>query len=200
MTSRTNRGFTMLEMVITIAISLTMAGVTFMALTPLLNQSHVDAAYDTTFSAISGYRNQAITRTQRYILTFSTPGTITVQYWAGGVPVSPAPVTVATFTLPADMQFAVQPGLPNPGPDGFGDGTQPVTFNPCTVIAAGQPCLILMPDGSGQDDMGNYNGGLVYVSRTGDLYSTRAISFIGPSGKVRGWRLYNQNGNVWVQQ
>jgi prepilin-type N-terminal cleavage/methylation domain-containing protein len=198
MTSRKNPGFTMLELTITIAIVLAMAGVTFVALTPLLNQSHVAAAYDTTLSAISGYRNQATTSTERYILTFTTPGTITVQYWAGGVPVSPAPVTVATYTLPSDIQFAVQTGVPNPGPDGF-SGTAAVTFNACT-ITSGQPCLILMPDGSAQDDIGNYNGGVVYLSRPGDLYSSRAISVIGPTGKIRGWNLSNQGGSVWVQQ
>jgi prepilin-type N-terminal cleavage/methylation domain-containing protein len=200
MTSRKNRGFTMLELLITIGISLTVAAITFVGLTPLLKQSHVDAAFDTTFTAISGFRNQATTRTMSYILTFPTPGTITVQYWPGGVLVSSAPVTVATYTLPADMQFAVQAGFPNPGPDGFGDGTAPVTFNPCTVVDAGQPCLILMPDGSAQDDTGNYNGGVVYLTRAGDLYSSRAISVIGPSGKIRGWHLNNPGGNAWVEQ
>jgi prepilin-type N-terminal cleavage/methylation domain-containing protein len=200
--TKKNRGFTMLELLMTIAISLTMAGVTFMALKPLLNQSHVDSAYDTTLSAISGYQSQATSRTRRYILTFSTPGTITVQYWGYAAPpaASPAPVTVATYTLPPDIQFAVQAGFPNPGPDGFGNGTQPVAFSPCTVIEAGQPCLIFYPDGSGQDDLGEYNGGVVYLTRPGDLYSFRAISVIGPSGKIVGWRLYNQSGNTWVQQ
>jgi len=200
MTSRKNRGFTMMELLITIAISLTIAGVTFMALMPLFNQNRVVAAYDTAFSVIRTYRNQATFQTQRYVLMFSSPGTITVQYWPGGVPVSPAPTTVATYSLPPDIQFAVQTGFPNPGPDGFGDGTQAVAFNPCAVIESGQPCLIFYPDGSAQDDQGNYNGGVVYLTRPGDLYSSRAISVIGPTGRTRGWRLYNQSGNTWVQQ
>jgi len=166
---------------------------------PVLRQNHVDTAYDTMLSVIATSRSQAMTQTQRYILTFSSPGTITVQNWAGGVP-APAPVTVATYTLPSDVEFAVQASFPNPGPDGFGDGTQPVALNPCTVVDAGQPCLVFYPDGSAQDDAGNYNGGVVYFTRPGDLYSSRAISIIGPTGKVRGWRLYSQNGNTWVQQ
>lgn len=199
MTSRKNRGFTMLEMLITISIGLTVAGITFMALMPLLSQYHVDTAYDTAFSVISTYRNNAKTQTQRYILTFSTPGTITVQYWAGGVP-SPSPVTVATYVLPPDIQFAVQTGFPNPGPDGLDNGTTPVSFRPCTLVDVGQPCLVFYPDGSAQDDIGNYNGGVVYLTRASDLYSSRAISVIGPTGKIRGWRLYSQNGNTWMQQ
>ncbi len=200
MTSRNNRGFTLTEMLITLAIALTMAGITFMALMPLFNQNHVDAAYDTTFSVISTYRSQATSQTRRYILTFSPPGTITVQYWAGGVPVSPAPVTIATYALPPDMQFGVQAGFPNPGPDGLDNGTAPVSFSPCAVVESGQPCLLFYPDGSAQDDAGNINGGVVYLTRPGDLYSSRAVSVIGPTGKIRGWRLYNQSGNTWVQQ
>jgi hypothetical protein len=147
---------------------------------------------------MSSYRSLAITQTRRYILTFSAPGTITVQYWSGNA--SPVPVTVATYTLPTDMQFAVQAGFPNPGPETLSSGTEAVAFNPCTVTEAGQACLIFYPDGSAQDDMGNYNSGVVYVTRPGDMYSSRAVSVIGPSGKIRGWRLYNQSGNVWVQQ
>lgn len=193
-----NRGFTLLELLITVAISMTMAGVTFMALMPLFNKNHVDAAYDTTLSAISSYRSLAITQTKRYILLFSTPGTITVQYWSGNA--SPVPVTVATYTLPADIQFAVQPGFPNPGPESLSDGTQAVAFNACAAVESGQSCLIFYPDGSAQDDMGNFNSGVVYLTRPGDMYSSRAVSIIGPSGKIRGWRLYNQSGNTWVQQ
>jgi len=208
MTSRKNRGFSLLELLIVIAIGFTMAGVTFMALMPLFKENHVDAAYDTTLSVIRNYRNQAIIQNKRYILLFTAPGTITVQYW-GYVPppaVSPAPVTVATYTLPSDIQFAVQAGFPNPGPDGatFGTGATPVVFNACTTVEAGNPCVVFYPDGSAQDDAGNpgnYNNGVVYLTRPGDLYSSRAINIWGTTGRVRGWRLYKQGGvNTWVQQ
>jgi len=197
MKSTTNRGFTLLEMLITIAIGLIMAGVTFMTLMPSLKMNHVNSAYDTTLSVIRNYRNLSITQSKRYILTFTAPGTITVQYWGVGVPVSPAPVTVATFTLPPDIQFAVQAGFPNPGPDGFGTGTTANTFNNCVLV--GQSCLIFYPDGSAQDDLGNFNNGVIYMTRPGDLYSSRAVSVFGTTGRVRGWRLL-QTGNTWGQQ
>jgi prepilin-type N-terminal cleavage/methylation domain-containing protein len=206
MTLRKQRGFSLLELLIVIAIGLTMAGVTFMSLMPLFKENHVDAAYDTTLSVIRNYRNQSIIQGRRYILLFTAPGTITVQFW-GYVPppgVSPAPVTVATYTLPPDIQFQVQAGYPNPGPDTFGTGTTPIVFNACTIVEAGQPCVVFYPDGSAQDDAGNpgnYNNGVVYLSRTGDLYSSRAIDIWGTTGRVRGWRLYKQSGvNTWVQQ
>ena len=199
MTSRKHRGFSLLELLIVIAIGFTMAGVTFMALMPLFKENHVDQAYDTTLSVIRNYRNQSITQSKRYIITFTAPGTITVQYWGWAVPVSPAPVTVATFTLPPDIQFAVQAGFPTTAPDGFGTGVTALDFDQGMGLGS-QNYVMFMPDGSSQDTLGNYNSGVLYLTRTGDVYSSRAISVFGTTGRVRGWRLYNQSGNKWVQQ
>jgi prepilin-type N-terminal cleavage/methylation domain-containing protein len=199
MTLKKNRGFSLLELLITCAIGLTMAGITFIAMMPLFKQNHVDQAYDTTLSVIRNYRNQSITQSKRYIVYFTAPRTITVQYWGVGVPVSPAPVTVATFTLPQDIQFAVQAGFPNPGPDGFGTGATAIGFTSCALVT--NPCMIFYPDGSAQDDVGNFNNGVVYLTRTTDMYSSRAITVFGTTGRIRGWRLYKQGGvDKWVQQ
>jgi prepilin-type N-terminal cleavage/methylation domain-containing protein len=194
-----NRGFTLLEMIVTIAIGLVMAGVTFIALMPLFKENHVDAAYDTTLSVIRNYRTLSITQSKRYILTFTAPGTITVQYWGVGVPVSPAPVTVATFTLPPDIQFAVQAGFPAAAPDGFGAGATAIDFDQGMGLGS-QNYIMFMPDGSSQDTLGNYNSGVIYLTRAGDLYSSRAVSVFGTTGRIRGWRLYPQGGNTWTQQ
>jgi prepilin-type N-terminal cleavage/methylation domain-containing protein len=205
--ARKSRGFSLLELLIVIAIGLTMAGVTFMALLPLFKENHVDQAYDTTLSVIRSYRNLSIAQSKRYVIVFTAPGTITVQYWGYVTPpaVSPAPVTVATYTLPPDIQFAYQAGFPSPGPDGFITGASPIyAAYSCTIVESGNPCLIFYPDGSAQDDSGppgNYNNAVVYLTRPGDLYSTRAIDVWGTTGRIRGWRLYNQGGsNKWVQQ
>jgi prepilin-type N-terminal cleavage/methylation domain-containing protein len=199
MRSTKNRGFSLLELLIVVSIGMTMAGVAFMGMKPLFNQSHVDQAYDTTLSVIRTYRNQSIIQSKRYIIFFTAPRTLTVQYWGVGVPVSPAPVTVATYILPSDIQFAVQAGFPNPGPDNFGTGTTPFTMNNCALV--GTNCLIFYPDGSAQDDLGNFNSGVAYLSRPADLYSSRAVSIFGTTGRIRGWRLYKVAGvNTWVQQ
>ena len=199
MTSRKHRGFSLLELLITIAIGLTLAGITFMALMPLLKQSHVDSAYDTTLAALRNYRNLSITQSRRYIVTFTAPGTITVQYWAFALPASPPPVTVATYTLPPDIQFAVQAGFPATAPDSFGTGGTAIDFDQGMGLGS-QAYVMFMPDGSSQDTLGNLNSGVVYLTRPGDIYSSRAVTVFGSTGRIRGWRLYNQAGNKWVQQ
>jgi prepilin-type N-terminal cleavage/methylation domain-containing protein len=199
MTSSKKHGFSLLELLVTISIGLIMAGVTFVALMPLFKQNNVDTAYDTTISVIRNYRNQSISQSRRYILTFTAPGTITVQYWGVAVPVSPPPVTVATVTLPPDIQFAVQAGFPAAAPDSFGAGGTAIDFDQGMGLGS-QNYIMFMPDGSSQDTLGNYNSGVVYLTRPGDMDSSRAISVFGTTGRVRGWRLYSQSGNTWVQQ
>ncbi len=200
---------------IVIAIGLTMAGVTFMALMPLFMRDDVNQAYDMTLSVLRTYRNLAITQSNRYIIVPSAPGTITVQLWGYSPPpaASPAPVTVATIVLPQTVQFAVQTGFPNPGPDSLGTGalaiytqnTMTGTADACTVVASGNPCVIFYPDGSARDDQGtpgNYESVVVYMTQpANNAYSSRAIDIMGTTGRIRGWRLYNVSGtNTWEQQ
>jgi len=178
-----------------------MAGVSIMALMPLYRQNHVDAAYDTTLSVIRTYRNQAITQSKRYIITFTAPGTITVQFWGTGVPVAPAPVTIATYTLPNDIQYAVQSGFPAVAPDSFGTGLVAIDFDQGMGLGS-QNYIMFMPDGSSQDTLGNYNSGVVYLTQTGSNVNTaRAVSVFGTTGRVRGWRLDSVAGsNTWAEQ
>src|SRR5690242_7180930 len=76
MNSARSRGFSLLEMITVIAIGFILAGISFITLMPTLKQNHVDQAYDTALSTIRNYRNQSVTQSKRYILTFTTPGTI----------------------------------------------------------------------------------------------------------------------------
>ena len=197
---RKHRGFSLLELTIVIALGMTMAAVTVMAVMPVFKQSDMNNAYDMTVSVMRFYRNDSITNSKRYIISFTSNQTFIVYYWGVGVPVSPAPVFVASYKLPYDIQYAVQAGFPNPGPDGFGAGTTSITVNTCATL--GDPCIVFYPDGSAQDDQGNYNSGVIYLTRPSDnMYSSRAISIWGTTGRMRGWRLYNQGGaNNWVQQ
>ncbi len=211
MRQNSSRGFSMLELMITVSIILIMAGVTLMTMQPMIQKNHVNSAYDTTLEVIRTYRNMAITKSNRYIITFApgtvgppaTAATLTVQFWGTGVPVAPAPVTIATYQLPTDIQFGVIAGFPTSAatvPDGFGAGATALDFDQGMGLGS-QNYIMFMPDGSSQDTLGNWNSGVLYLTRASDLYSSRAITVFGPTGRVRGYRLNNVSGtNTWVQQ
>ncbi len=195
-------------MMIVVAIGFTVAAVSVIALLPMMKQNNVSSAYDTTLMALRNYQNLSIVQRKRYIVTFTNPGapnpsTITIARWDYAVPVSPAPVVVDTLTLPPDVTFSTQAGYPSTAaavPDGFGAGTVAIDFDQGMGLGS-QDYVMFMPDGSSQDLLGNWNSGVLYMGRAGDLYSSRAITVFGATGRIRGWRLYLQAGvNTWVQQ
>lgn len=194
-----------MELMITLAIVLIMTTVTLVTMQPAMKQARDANAYDTTLMALRSYRQKAIAQRQRYIVAFTAPGTITISYWGIAVPVNPAPVVVQTLTLPPDIQFQVQAGMPNSAatvPDGFGSGITAIDFGQ-GLGAGSQNAVMFMPDGTSQDaaGLGNYNSGVLYLGRTGELQSMRAITVFGTTGRVRGWRLVQQAGGpTWVQQ
>jgi prepilin-type N-terminal cleavage/methylation domain-containing protein len=209
MPSRKNNGFSLLELMITVSLGLVMCGVTFIYLTPQMNLSHVNSAYDTTLMALRNTRNLAITQSHEYYVNFNPAGfpagTIQVQYQPPlvvGALAAPPIEQVNTYNIPADVSFAVQAGFPASTPDGFGTGSTAIDFESTAGVPLPCQCVVFMPDGSSQDTNGNYNSGVVYLTRTGDtIYNSKAVTVWGATGRVRGWRLALVAGvKEWVQQ
>ncbi len=209
MNSKKQRGFSLLEMMITVAIGLTIGGITFIAMMPMFNRNHVDLAYETTLMALRNTRHLAITQSHQYYVNFNPggfpAGTIQITYQppapVGGGALPPVQ-QVAIYTLPSDVSFATMAGFPANAPDGFGSGNVAIDFG--QGLGAGNlQYVCFMPDGTARDSLGNYNSGVIYISRTADAnpYNSRSVSLWGTTGRVRGWRLYQQGGgNIWVQQ
>jgi prepilin-type N-terminal cleavage/methylation domain-containing protein len=208
MVSRKNNGFSLLELMMTVSIGLVLAGVGYIAFRPVLSQADINSAYDTTLMALRNTRNLAITQSHEYYVFFNPvgfpAGTIEVEYQPQAVGAGAAPPLqpVITYTIPSDVSFAVQAGFPGNTPDGFGTGVNAIDFG---QALAGEPMnyVVFMPDGSAQDSLGNFNSGVIYLTRPGDnMYvSSRAITVWGATGRIRGWRLGQTAGvGAWVQQ
>jgi hypothetical protein len=105
--------------------------------------------------------------------------------------------------LPSDIQFQAVAGLPNSAatvPDGFGNATTAIDFDRGVAGAIANQ-VMFMPDGSAHDTNGNWNNGIIYVGRTADLYSARAVTLYGATGRIRGWRLISFGGAPkWLEQ
>jgi len=207
MTSMKQRGFSLLEMMITVAIGFTIAGVTFIALMPAFNKNHVDLAYETSLMVLRNSRHLAITQSHQYFVNFNPggfpAGTIQVTYQppaVGGI--LPPVQQVATYSIPTDVTYSVKAGFPASAPDSFGSALVAIDFG--QGLGGGSLNYVcFMPDGSSKDNLGNYNSGVLYLTRQADptIYTARSISVWGATGRVRGWRLYNQAGTaIWVQQ
>jgi prepilin-type N-terminal cleavage/methylation domain-containing protein len=195
-----NDGFSLLEMLIVISISLTLAGITAMTYVPMMKQQRITNAYNSTLTTLRRTRDQAAGDMRVYVVSFTAPGTITVTQNTTTGPV------LVTTVLPSDVTFHVEPGVPTSPtaapmtPDGFGSAANAIDFDQ-NVGAGGATTIYFYPDGTAQDINGNVNSGVVYLGQKGDLYSSRAITLWGNTGRIRGWRLYNVGGApTWRQQ
>jgi prepilin-type N-terminal cleavage/methylation domain-containing protein len=208
MASRKQHGFSLLELMITVVLILIMTAVTFITLLPTFNRAHLENSYSTTLMALRDTRNLAITQSHEYYVVFNPVGfpvgTILIQYQppppiVGGI--LPPLQQVITYSISPDITFAVRGGLPAATPDGFGAGIVPIDFG--QGLGAGNlNYVVFMPDGSSRDNLGNYNSGIVYLTRASDaIYSSRAITVWGATGRVRGWRLDQKAGApIWDQE
>ncbi|HUM06472.1 MAG TPA: prepilin-type N-terminal cleavage/methylation domain-containing protein [Terriglobales bacterium] len=211
--SRT-RGFSLLEMMMVVALIMIMATISFISLQPVLRQQRVTNAYNTVLSAMRQARDNAVAQRTSYVVVMDTtanPHTITVSpTFAGFQGARPA----VTFKLPIDVVFDNEPGIPTSNaftPDGFGTGNKAVDFGytGSGTGIGGSSQIYFCPDGSAQDAaggagqcLGNFNSGVVYIARRGDVLSSRAITVWGATGRMRGWRLYSNGagGYAWQRQ
>ena len=193
-------GFSLIETMIVLAVMMIASGMFFMSLQPALKDTRVTNAYNTTLMTLRRAREAAIAERRTYVVTFNsavTPNAITITQAATGL-------VIATETLPPDIFFRVEPGIPTTiatTPDHFGTGGTAIDFDQA-VAGGAKNVICFLPDGSAQDVNSNSNNGVVYLARTGALYTSRAITVWGSTGRLRGYRLYPNpaGGVIWRQQ
>jgi hypothetical protein len=183
---------------------------------PLLQTQHVVNAYNMTLAALRQARDNAVAQRTSYSVTFakavspSPYATITVA-WAPAsgetaLPSGNVPATVI-YQYPTDVTFLVPPSG-TAAPDSFGTGLNAIDFGYTAASTTGGAATVYFcPDGSVQNSnlcsgYGNWDGGVVYLGRTGNAYSDRAVDLWGGTGRIHGWRLYPASGGTyqWIRQ
>jgi type II secretory pathway pseudopilin PulG len=204
-------GFSLLEMTMVVAIVIVAASIGFMSLQPSLKAQRVTNAYNIALSALRQARDNAVAQRTSYHVQFvhtTTSDTIIV---SPTLSTFQGAQSTTTYQLPTDVAFSAQTGIPTSSsavPDGFGAGAVAIDFGYTPQGGAGGSAdLYFCPDGSAQDDStgqcaGNWNSGVVYIARPGELMSSRAVTVWGGTGRVRGWRLYGNGagGYQWLKQ
>jgi prepilin-type N-terminal cleavage/methylation domain-containing protein len=179
---RQQRGFSLLEMTIVLAILLVGGSILFVNFTPIMRNVHINNAYDCVWSAMRRAHDEAMSENRVYVVSFVAPRTIQVNQN------TPAGPLLLSQNLPLDVSFDNEPGIPVANtPAGYGIGANAMDFDQC--CGGGGAVISFYPDGSAHDLAGNLNNGVVYIARPGDLYSSRAITLTGATGRIRGWRL-----------
>lgn len=180
------KGFSLTEVVVVVAVLMTAAAVAVMNVSGAVRNAHVDTAYETVLMQLRYARQSAIDKRAVCIATFTAPQTLTISLvFSDGTP----PQTQVT-PLPSDVQFTVVNGIPTTPagtPDGIGTGTTAIDFN--RIGGGGGNTIYFQPDGSAVNAAGKVNDGVAYLARPGELMSSRAITLLGTTGRLKGWRL-----------
>lgn len=179
-------GFSLIELMVVAAVLVTAGAVAVMNVSSAVRNAHIDTAYETVLMQLRYARQSAIDKRAVCIATFTAPQTLTIsQVFNDGTP----PQTQVT-PLPNDVQFTIVNGIPTTpagAPDGIGTGAVSIDFN--RIGGGGGNTIYFQPDGSAVNAVGQINDGVVYLARPGQLMSSRAITLLGTTGRLKGWRL-----------
>jgi prepilin-type N-terminal cleavage/methylation domain-containing protein len=143
-----------------------------------------DGAMRVAMSQLTSAREQAITQRRSMRLNFDTANS-TVQIVREEVP-GPALTVLTTIPFEGGVKFNLIVGQPD-SPDAFGR-TAAVAFNAATEIK-------FTPDGTLVNQNGASLNGTVFLSIPNMGLSARAVTVLGSTGRIRGYRW---DGRKWV--
>jgi prepilin-type N-terminal cleavage/methylation domain-containing protein len=202
---RVEQGFSLVELIIVISIGLTVTAIALTNIMPSVRQSKSDSAKELVLGEMRRAHERAIDDRRIYRMTFVAPRRITLEVAAlVSVQARVTGSSPTTFSqaqppvdLPPSIQFLVVSGIPTAAgavPDGFGSGVTAIDFG-------GQPAIYFQPDGRVLDALNRLINGVVYVAEPSQLFSSRAVSLYGSTGRAKGWFLsQNPDGSRrWTQ-
>jgi Tfp pilus assembly protein FimT len=180
------RGSTLVE---TAAMCLILGIVTGMAviiITSILPTLHADSSLDIAVGELRQARESAMDQRQNFTVTFTAPNEIAINPVPSGLP--------AVNFLGQGVILSVLPGIPDT-PDQFDASSTPVCFE-----VAGGPCatsITFQGDGTAENAAGQLMNGTVFMATPGLTNTARAVTVMGTTGHIQGYRY---NGSTWTTQ
>jgi len=197
---RRQRGISMVEVLVVVAIALTVGGMAVVGLTPTLQEFRANSAASEVVDVFRQAREYAITYRRYVQITFPN-------YAANGAnnqlqiivknsmtPNAGADVVLTTVTLSGRATFQLEAGVPDT-PDAFGNATA-VNF---AGVDGGPPAgMFFQADGTFVSATGNYINGSVFMGDTNIVPTARAVTVLGATGRVRSYHI-GAGGNNWFE-
>lgn len=201
-------GFSMVELLVVVTIILILVAAALVTMVPTVQNSRANAGMEMVLGEMRRAHERAIDERRIYRVTFVPPNQI--QLDVGQVANVASTITGTTpgfvqaqppMTLPNGTQFICVGGIPTGGtavPDGLGSGGNAIDFD--LGNGGGGTQIYFQPDGRALDGANRLNDGVVYVAVPGNLYSSRAVTLFGATGRSKGWTLANLSGAPgWTQ-
>lgn len=187
---RLAQGFSLLEVLVTVAIIGIISGISYLAFSNVLPTIRSDSAMQVLVAQLRQARQVSVDQRRNIQVTFQgTSEIVTVK-----VNLDATTTQLSDYFLPYGMVYMVFAGVADT-PDGWGGGPplKPVNFN-CTS-ALPSPCTItFLSDGSVLDNGGAPVNGTVFIGKAGQPLTARAATILGATGRIKGYRY---SGSAW---
>jgi prepilin-type N-terminal cleavage/methylation domain-containing protein len=180
---RSQRGFTLIEMMMVVAILAVCAAVTIAVNPQMIRTAKIDGGLVQVMDTLRAARDMAISQRRNIQVQFS--GTNTINVYRVNVPNNDLTL-LRTVRLENRLRFMLVSGVPDT-PDAFGR-TSPTSFS-STV-------RMFTSDGTFAGATGDPMNGTLFLAVPDEENSSRAITFFGPTALLRAWRW---DGNKWVE-
>lgn len=183
------RGFSMIEMLVVVAIAMVIAGIAIIQSRPALIQIRANTAKDLVQGSMRRARESAISDRRAVKVEFlvNPPANPTGSYvrltrLGGGIGPD---IVIAMTPIPGNVIYTTFPGEPDT-PDGYGNGG-PIYFGGVNNgPAAG---MIYQSDGTFAAATGIPINGTVFMGVVGEPTTARAITVLGTTGRVRSYHI-----------
>jgi prepilin-type N-terminal cleavage/methylation domain-containing protein len=181
---RSNSGFTLLEVMVTIAITAIVGGMATARMIDVRRTMQSDSAMRMVMAELNTARDMAVAQRRNMEVQFTGGNWVrVVRHEAPGI----ATTILRSVALESNATFSLAPGVPDT-PDAFGNGGA-VAFGVANAILFGT-------DGTLIDGNGNPLNGTVFLSIMSQPESARAVTVLGATGRIRGYRWW---GGVWTR-
>lgn len=178
--ARREEGLSLVDLLVVVAV----AAVLMAIAVPSVGTALIDARANSALRAVEGHlrvsRDEAVARRRVVEVQFVGARSLRTTRLEGV-----NRQVILETTLENGMQFQLTPGLPDT-PDAFGQSAAIDFGGPTTVF--------FEPDGSLTDATGLPVSGSVFVGRPDRVLSARAVTVLGPTGRVEGYRW---DGSAW---
>jgi prepilin-type N-terminal cleavage/methylation domain-containing protein len=178
-------GFSMVEMVMALLLACIVAGFAVLNINGLQPRTTANAALNETVAQLRKGRELAISQRRDVQLNFL--GNNQIQLVREEQPAGAGTTILSTVTLEGSMQFLLFSGVPDT-PDKFGKASA-LSFGGATSVKFQSNGILI-------DSNANPVSGTVFLGKAGHPETARAVTILGATGRVRGYRW---TGTSWIQ-